>query len=110
MRSVFGLLVALTGLFIVWLWATGRANAIWQSLVSGTAVSSNGAQASPAPLSVNLTPASVFNSQPDNILQITQPWIASQMPTIPNYIPTVGSGAFNIPTEQTNQPLQMTFP
>lgn len=98
MRSVFGLLVALTGLFIVWLWATGRASATWQAIVSGNASSgTEGATSNIAPAAVNLNPQALLNQIQPNLLQVTQPYISTQMPTIPTYIPTVGSTAFGIP-------------
>lgn len=94
MRSVFGLLVALTGLFIVWLWATGRAQAMWQAVSTGSV--SSGAAANASALnaaSVNLNPYEVLNKNQfsDKLIQLTPDWMRSQMPTIPTYIPTVGN-------------------
>lgn len=45
MKDVWGLILAATALFLVWLWATGRFAAVWQGVVTGKAGT---AQASPA--------------------------------------------------------------
>lgn len=36
MRDVFGLLVALAALVVIWLWATGRFDAAWAGITGGT--------------------------------------------------------------------------
>lgn len=61
MRDVFGLVVALTGLFIVWLWATGRIANAWTAIVGGMPGSNTTVTANPT--SVNLNPGSLGNMQ-----------------------------------------------
>jgi hypothetical protein len=41
-KTIFGLFVAVVGLFLVWLWSTGRAALVWQDLWTGSNQSSFG--------------------------------------------------------------------
>lgn len=90
MRSVFGLLVALAALFIIWLWATGRFDAAYSAIKNGNT--------NPAPNTTNLpgsgggskTPgmgwgslAAIMNQ--GSYVQVTPSFV---MPKIPNYMAT----------------------
>lgn len=39
MNTVVGLFLAIVGLFLIWLWSSGRAQAVWQDLWQGSASS-----------------------------------------------------------------------
>ena len=95
MRSVFGLLVALSALFLIWLWATGRFDAAWKGITSGSSTGTT----SPAD-TVNLNP--FIQASQEQLLKMTAnaaqttPNYLQQL-QIPVYVPTVGSAAFGIP-------------
>ena len=88
-KSIFGVLVALAAIFILWLWASGNAAALWYA-ISGAAASS--------PVATGAAAAATNGSSGASLAASVTPTPSSQVSTVtvPNYASNVQANGFSI--------------